>query len=89
MTMTALTQFFARRKSTSYRAPDKPAVVYNHLEFPFEPEDYEAARRLSWTLGSLELDKEHDSPELQWRTVARALRMHGMRIVQDIRHGQA
>jgi hypothetical protein len=65
--------------------PVGPRVHVDHLSMPFEAEDFVAGRRLAWDLGSLELDKERDAPDVQWRTVVRALRLHGMKIVVDIR----
>jgi hypothetical protein len=72
-------------KKSPKQPPIGPREPVEHLSQPFTHEDLIEGRRLAWALGSLELDASRHSPEVQWATVAKAFRLNGRKIFDDLR----
>ena len=49
-------------------------------EAPTEASDLEVGRELAGAIGDTYIDFRGMSPESQWATVAKALRLHGLRV---------
>jgi hypothetical protein len=58
----------------------------HHTDEPMRREDEEIGDKLSWYMGDLFIDSHRHSPREQWQRVARALRIHGLRIVNRRSH---
>lgn len=55
--------------------------VSHHTDVPFTHADLRIGDKLGWYMGDLFLNSRTDPPRLQWQKVARALRIHGLQIV--------
>jgi hypothetical protein len=83
--MDKITALTPRTRTAKIQPPVGPRIPVDHVNQPFEPDDIREGRRLAWDMGSLEIDRKYDAPEVQWQKVVRALRLHGLRIVHDLR----
>lgn len=55
--------------------------VSHHTDMPFLDSDTAIGDKLAWYMGDLFLYSETQAPTVQWSTVAKALRIHGLKIV--------
>lgn len=62
---------------------DSPPGDMFHTDVPFTPADEALGDKLAWYMGDLFIDSMKDAPVEQWRRVARALRIHGLKIVNQ------
>jgi hypothetical protein len=53
----------------------------HHTDEPFTDEDKRTGEAVAWFLGDLFVDSRRHSPFEQWSRIARALRIHGLAIV--------
>lgn len=73
---------YENKWSSGFNPLDRPLGDSHHTDVPMIEADKAIGQKLSWYLGDLFLNSRTDSPREQWQRVARALRLHGLTIVE-------